>query len=41
MSIFDDLFEPEAQPEQQERPFDKDAWAEKKQAERLRLSKNV
>ena len=34
MSIFDDLFEPEAQPEQQERPFDKDAWAEKKQAER-------
>ncbi|MBR0162410.1 MAG: hypothetical protein IJQ02_14170, partial [Oscillospiraceae bacterium] len=34
MSIFDDLFEPEALPEQEEHPFDKDAWAEKKQAER-------
>ena len=34
MSNFDDLFEPQPQPEQEDRHFDKDAWAEKKQAER-------
>lgn len=34
MSNFDDLFEAQPQPEREERPFDKEAWAEKKQAER-------
>lgn len=34
MSNFDDLFEANSQQEQEERPFDKEAWAEKKQAER-------
>ncbi len=34
MSNFDDLFESQPQPEQEDRPFDKDAWAEKKLEER-------
>ena len=34
MSNFDDLFEAKPQQEQEDRPFDKEAWAEKKQAER-------
>lgn len=34
MSNFDDLFEAQPQPDREERPFDKEAWAEKKQAER-------
>lgn len=34
MSNFDDLFEANSQQEQEDRPFDKEAWAEKKQAER-------
>ena len=34
MSNFDDLFEAKPQQEQEGRPFDKEAWAEKKQAER-------
>ena len=34
MSNFDDLFEAKPQQEQEDRPFDKEAWAEKKQMER-------
>ena len=34
MSNFDDLFEAKPQYEQEDRPFDKEAWAEKKQVER-------
>ncbi len=34
MSNFDDLFEAPARKEPVEQPFDKEAWAEKKQAER-------
>ena len=34
MSNFDDLFEAKPQHEQEDRPFDKEAWAEKKQVER-------
>lgn len=34
MSNFDDLFEANGRPEMEEKNFDKDAWAEKKQAER-------
>ena len=34
MSNFDDLFEAKPQQEQEDRPFDKEAWAEKKQLER-------
>ena len=34
MSNFDDLFEANSRPEMEEKNFDKDAWAEKKQAER-------
>ena len=34
MSNFDDLFEAKPQQEQEDHPFDKEAWAEKKQAER-------
>lgn len=34
MSNFDDLFETNGRPEMEEKNFDKDAWAEKKQAER-------
>ena len=33
MSNFDDLFDTEAPLEQEDRPFDREAWAEKKQAE--------
>ena len=34
MSNIDDLFEAQSQQEWVDRPFDKEAWAEKKQAER-------
>ena len=34
MSNFDDLFEAKPRQEQEDHPFDKEAWAEKKQAER-------
>ncbi len=34
MSNFDDLFETNGRPDMEEKDFDKDAWAEKKQAER-------
>ena len=34
MSNFDDLFDTQTPQEQENRPFDKEAWAEKKQAER-------
>ncbi len=33
MSNFDDLFEAKPQQEQEDRPFDKEAWAEKKHSE--------
>ena len=34
MSNFDDLFDAQPRQEQEDHPFDKEAWAEKKQAER-------
>ena len=34
MSNFDDIFETQAAPQHEEQPFDKDVWAERKQAER-------
>ena len=34
MNNFDDLFEAQAEDAPEERPFDKDSWVEKKQAER-------
>ena len=36
MNNFDDLFEAQAEDAPEERPFDKDSWVEKKQAERTR-----